>query len=393
MSDELNLNTTPELTFEPSAARAVEAPALTLEPSAPAAPQVDEAAQAARDANAVKLDESMLSEAEKKMVDDFSQKIDVTDSNLVLNYGAAAQKNIAAFSESALNNVKTKDLGEVGEALSSLVVELKTFGQPEKKGIGGFFQKKKNELEALKAQAVAARTYALHKICGGGSSNHPEADACDDISCCQAFRTREEAAQLWGENAQAYEEKIRLAVTETDGECILYEGQPVLAVFHSSSSGATQDASAVWSSSVPYLQSVQTPESGETVPNYHTTAQFSAAELKNRLQDALPEAKLDGRASNWFTNIRQQPNGTVTSLSVGGVAVSGTQLRGILDLRSACFTISFDGDAVLFSVTGYGHGVGMSQYGANVLAAGGMSYRDILAWYYTGTAVGTYQRT
>ena len=152
MSDELNLNTTPELTFEPSAAQAVEAPALTLEPSAPPmAPQVDEAAQAARDANAVKLDESMLSEAEKKMVEDFSQKIDVTDSNLVLNYGAAAQKNIAAFSESALNNVKTKDLGEVGEALSSLVVELKTFGQPEKKGIGGFFQKKRNELEAMKA--------------------------------------------------------------------------------------------------------------------------------------------------------------------------------------------------------------------------------------------------
>ncbi|MCI8687772.1 MAG: toxic anion resistance protein [Lawsonibacter sp.] len=151
MSDELNLNTAPELTFEPSAAQAVAAPELTLTPTAPAAPQVDEAAQAARDANAVKLDESMLSEAERKMVEDFSQKIDVTDSNLVLNYGAAAQKNIAAFSESALNNVRTKDLGEVGEALSSLVVELKTFGQPEKKGIGGFFQKKKNELEAMKA--------------------------------------------------------------------------------------------------------------------------------------------------------------------------------------------------------------------------------------------------
>ena len=158
MSAELYLNPTPELSFVPSAAQAVEAPALTLEPSAPAAPQVDEAAQAARDANAVRLDESMLSEAEKKMVEDFSQKIDVTDSNLVLNYGAAAQKNIAAFSESALNNVKTKDLGEVGEALSSLVVELKTFGQPEKKGIGGFFQKKKNELEAMKASYSKAET-------------------------------------------------------------------------------------------------------------------------------------------------------------------------------------------------------------------------------------------
>ena len=158
MSDELNLNTTPELTFEPSAAQAVEAPALTLEPTAPATPAVDESVQASRDANAVKLDESMLSEAEKKMVEEFSQKIDVTDSNLVLNYGAAAQKNIAAFSESALNNVKTKDLGEVGEALSSLVVELKTFGQPEKKGISGFFQKKKNELEAIKASYSKAET-------------------------------------------------------------------------------------------------------------------------------------------------------------------------------------------------------------------------------------------
>ena len=151
MSDELNLNTTPELTFEPSAAQAVAAPELTLTPSAPQTPEVSQADQAARDANAVKLDESMLSEAEKKMVEEFSQKIDVTDSNLVLNYGAAAQKNIAAFSESALNNVRTKDLGEVGEALSSLVVELKSFNQPEKKGIGGFFQKKKNELEAMKA--------------------------------------------------------------------------------------------------------------------------------------------------------------------------------------------------------------------------------------------------
>ena len=158
MSDELNLNTTPELTFEPSAAQAVEAPALTLEPTAPATAAVDESVQAARDANAVKLDESMLSEAEKKMVEEFSQKIDIADSNLVLNYGAAAQKNIAAFSESALNNVRTKDLGEVGEALSSLVVELKTFGQPEKKGIGGFFQKKKNELEAMKASYAKAET-------------------------------------------------------------------------------------------------------------------------------------------------------------------------------------------------------------------------------------------
>ena len=152
MSEELNL--TPELTLTPdtaaAAAQAPAAPELTLEPSAPDT-AAQAAAQAARDANAVKLDESMLSDAEKKMVADFAQKIDVTDSNMVMQYGAAAQKNIATFSENALSSVKTKDLGEVGDALSSLVVELKNFGQPEKKGIAGLFQKKKNELEAMKA--------------------------------------------------------------------------------------------------------------------------------------------------------------------------------------------------------------------------------------------------
>ena len=156
MSD---MNTTPELTLTPDTATAVampEAPALTLTPDLSgetvAADKVADE-QKKRDENAVKLDESMLSEAERKMVDEFSKKIDVTDSSVVLQYGAGAQKNIAAFSENALSSVKTKDLGEVGDALASLVVELKDFGEAEeeKKGIFGFFQKKKKDLEAMKA--------------------------------------------------------------------------------------------------------------------------------------------------------------------------------------------------------------------------------------------------
>ena len=244
------------------------------------------------------------------------------------------------------------------------------------------------EGEALKAQAVAARTYVLHKIAGGGSANHPQADACDDITCCQAYKTQEAAAADWGDQAEENEAKIRAAVEETDGECVLYGGAPVLAVFHSSSTGTTQDASAVWSASLPYLTAVETPEGEDTVPGFRSTARFQAAELKERLLAGLPEAKLEGRASNWFTDIQQQPNGTVTSLSVGGVEVGGNQLRTLLDLRSACFTISFEDSEVVFSVTGYGHGVGMSQYGANVLAARGMGYREILEWYYTGAQVG-----
>ena len=171
MSD--NLDMTPHLTLTPEADAAAaaapaapEAPTLTLDPSAAAQEAApvqgepvlsEEERQKQRDANAVKLDESMLTEAERKMVDEFAQKIDVTDSSVVLQYGAAAQKNIASFSENALNSVKTKDLGEVGEALSSLVVELKGFGQEEDEGgIFGFFKKKRDKLEAMKASYAKA---------------------------------------------------------------------------------------------------------------------------------------------------------------------------------------------------------------------------------------------
>ena len=160
MSEE-TMDLTPQLTLTPdSAATQPQAPSLTLEPNADQqqAQAAHQAAQAQREANAVKIDESMLNEAERKMVDDFAQKIDITDSNLVLQYGAAAQKNIASFSESALSNVKTKDLGQVGDALSQLVGELKTFGQPEKKGLAGLFQKKRSELEAMKASYAKAES-------------------------------------------------------------------------------------------------------------------------------------------------------------------------------------------------------------------------------------------
>ena len=160
MSEE-TMDLTPQLTLTPDAAAAApQAPSLTLESNADQqqAQAAQQATQAQREANAVKIDESMLTEAERKMVDDFAQKIDVTDSNLVLQYGAAAQKNIASFSENALSNVRTKDLGQVGDALSQLVGELKTFGQPEKKGLAGLFQKKRNELEVMKASYAKAES-------------------------------------------------------------------------------------------------------------------------------------------------------------------------------------------------------------------------------------------
>ena len=247
------------------------------------------------------------------------------------------------------------------------------------------------EEEALKAQAVAARTYTLYKMEGGGSANHPEADACDDINCCKAYKSREDAARDWGMAAAVYEEKIQRAVAETDGEVILYDSQPVLAVFHSSSAGVTRPSGEVWQQDLPYLQSVSSPEGEDTVPNYHTTVSFSLTEFKALFISHYPTANLSGSPANWFTNIQQTENGSVLSLQVGGISVAGTELRTLLGLRSAAFTISFAEDTVEFSVTGYGHGVGMSQYGANVLAQEGKTYVEILTHYYTGTTVGLYQ--
>ena len=159
MSD--NLDMTPELTLtlnpDLDTAVAVDPAAAAEEAAKKAAEEKAKAeAEKLREANAVKVDESMLTEAERKIVDDFSKQIDVTDSNMVMQYGAAAQKNIASFSENALANVKTKDLGQVGDALSSLVVELKNFGEPEKKGFAGFFQRKRSQLEEMKADFAAA---------------------------------------------------------------------------------------------------------------------------------------------------------------------------------------------------------------------------------------------
>lgn len=146
-------NMMPELTLNPTEAAQEAVPELTLTPEAPTAPEAEK-----KEVEPVKVDESMLTEQEKKAVDDFAKKIDITDTNLVLNYGVAAQKSVATFSENALSSVRNKDLGEVGETLSNLVVEVKGFGQEEKKGFAGLFRKQKDKLELMRAQYGKAET-------------------------------------------------------------------------------------------------------------------------------------------------------------------------------------------------------------------------------------------
>jgi stage II sporulation protein D len=242
------------------------------------------------------------------------------------------------------------------------------------------------EPEALKAQAVCARTYTLWK--SGHSSKHEEADVCTDSSCCQAYTTREEAAGRWGSLAQEYADKISQAVSDTDGVIATYEGEAIQAVFFSSASGATEDAAAVWGSSLPYLVSVESPE-GDEVPNYRSQVTLTAEEVRALVLEAYPGADLSGEMSGWFSDVTYTASGRVATVNVGGVTLSGGAARNLFSLRSACFQVEAGEESVTFSVTGYGHGVGLSQYGANAMAQAGSDWQEIVTHYYTGVTLDT----
>ena len=177
------------------------------------------------------------------------------------------------------------------------------------------------------------------------------------------------------------------AVAETDGEVIVYNGEPVLAVFFSSAAGHTQGAGEVWQTDLPYLQSVDSPEDDSLVPNYYSVVTFTAQEFRDRFLAVYPAAKLNGDAGSFLTDITRNDAGFVSTLRVGGVTVRGNELRTILGLRSPSFTVEVSGDTLTFHVTGYGHGVGMSQYGANAMAKEGHTCEEILEHYFTGAQV------
>ena len=245
------------------------------------------------------------------------------------------------------------------------------------------------ELEALKAQAVAARTYTVNKL-SVISPAHPNAHMCSDITCCQAYISPEQARTNWGGGADQYEAKIRTAVAETDGIVALFEGKPIDAVFHSSSSsGATVDAVAVWGGDVPYLKSVSSPEGAE-VPNWEQIVTFDPDQARQIILDRYPAAVLGEDLGGWFTDWRRFPNGTVDAVTLGGVTLRGTQVRSLFGLRSASFTVETD-ESLCFLVRGYGHGVGMSQYGANAMAKNGSGFEEIICWYYTGVELGSWK--
>ena len=246
------------------------------------------------------------------------------------------------------------------------------------------------EMEALRAQAAAERSYVYYQLAAGRKDAHPDADFCTDHTCCSAYLSETAAREKWGGDFAPWNTRVEQAVSDTDGQVVLYNGRPILAVFHSSSAGRTAAAGDVWSGDLPYLVSVDSPEGEETVPNYYSTVTFTAAEAKEKLLTAHPELKLSGTPDRWFGAAAENGSGRVETVSVGGTDIEGTELRRIFGLRSASFDLEMGGGKAVFYVTGYGHGVGMSQYGANQMAKEGADYREILTHYYTGVTVEPY---
>ena len=228
--------------------------------------------------------------------------------------------------------------------------------------------------EALKAQAIASRTFALRKAETG---KHVGADVCTDCSCCQGWTKDGTSADI---------ERVTQAVRDTDGLVVTYDGALIDATFFSCSGGKTEAALAVWGSDIPYLQSVDSPGE-EDAPRYADTVCFSAAEFAERVAALCPDANLSGSPVNWIGSIERTEGGGIGTVFIGGAAVKGTDLRSALGLRSTSMDFAVTDETVTVSTRGFGHRVGFSQYGAKAMAEDGSDFAAILAHYYPGTEI------
>lgn len=240
--------------------------------------------------------------------------------------------------------------------------------------------------EALKAQSLVARTYTIYKIING--SKHEGADICDSASCCQAWISKENRFAKWNENeAENNWEKIVSAVEATKGQIITYEGKPINAFFHSNSGGTTETATNVWGgTNYPYLQTVQT--SGEDAyTQYSSNVTLTKDEVIQKIKEYHSDAQINFENENEIQILENTESGRVKTIKFGNIQISGVETRTIFGLRSAKFTVKIEGDNVIFEVLGYGHGVGMSQTGADSMAKLGNNYETIIKHYYTGVEI------
>ena len=244
--------------------------------------------------------------------------------------------------------------------------------------------------EALKAQAVASRTFVVNRIVN--SSTHDNADVCTNPGHCQAFLEKNAFIAKYGNSGQHYYDRAYSAAKQTSGQIITYNGSPITAAYHASSGGSTMASADVWGGSLPYLVSVSSPEKDDpemlALISAHKT--YSKEEFIRRLVSAGYSSAgeyYDSDFSEFLGAAVQTASGKVDYMTVAGEYISGQKFKSIFSLRSTCFTVNYDADNITFVCLGYGHGVGMSQLGACTMAKQGSSYTDILTHYYTGVEI------
>ena len=242
------------------------------------------------------------------------------------------------------------------------------------------------EIEALKAQALVARTYTIYKISNG--SKHEGADICDSSNCCQAWISKEDRFTKW-EEAKREENwnKIVTAVNSTVGKIIMYEGKPINAFFHSNSGGKTEMPINVWGGSgYPYLQVVET--AGEdSYTQYQSEVVLSKEELVSKMKEKYSDFEINFEDKDSIQITEFTDSNRVRTLKIGNKNISGVEARSIFSLKSTNFLVNLEEKNIKFEVIGYGHGVGMSQTGADALAKQGKTYEEIIKHFYIGVDI------
>lgn len=243
------------------------------------------------------------------------------------------------------------------------------------------------ENEALKAQAIVARTYTIYQIIHNGGK-HENADICDDYNCCQAWMSKENRMEKWSEDeAESNWNKIVEAVESTKGKIVTYNSEPINAFFHANSGGITESSLNIWGGiDYPYLKSVETSgEEGYT--QYASEIVLTHQELLNKIHNEYKDCTINFSQQDCIKIMDYTSSGRVKTIRFGNKEIAGTEARTLLGLKSTNFTFSINEENVVFTVTGYGHGVGMSQTGADSLAKLGSNCEEIIKHFYTNVEI------
>ena len=241
--------------------------------------------------------------------------------------------------------------------------------------------------EALNAQSLVARTYTIYTITHS-NNKHGEAHICDDSKCCQAWISKEDRMARWEEDKREENwRKIQLAVNNTTGKIITYNGEVIDAFFHSNSGGVTEVPVNVWGgTNYPYLKSVET--AGEDAySQYSSEIILTKEELKNKIIEKHSDFFIYYNAEDSIKILEYTEGGKKKTIKIGNLNLSGVEVRTLLGLKSANFEVNIEGDNIKFSVKGYGHGVGMSQTGADSMAKAGSNYEQIVKHFYTDVEI------